>query len=769
MIALMLFLLPTCSSSIAADLSIYDDSLASGWADWSWDATTNFSETSQIHSGTHSLSVTFTAAWAGLYLHANPAVDLSSYDKLSFWINGGSAGNQHLRIVANKDGSNVYNVIAQAGTWMQVTISLSDLGGPTSLTDLYWQDTTGGSQPIFYLDDIKLLAMTGPPPPPPPPGTGPDLSIDASSQRHPISAYIYGMNFADENLAKELTLPVRRWGGNSTSRYNWQNNFTNTGSDWYYENVVNGNADDFVYQDRSTGTKTILTMPLIGWISKNSPTSHPYACGFKISKYGPQQDADWNWDPDCGNGNHTDGTPITGNDPLDTSIAITSSYEIDWINHLTSTFGTGDNGGVMFYNLDNEPMLWDSTHRDIHPVATTYDEMRDRTWDYAAAIKSADPSAKTLGPVLWGWCAYFYSAKDGCKAGTDYQTHGSTAFVPWYLQQMKAYELQHGTRILDYLDLHYYPQADGVALSPAGSSSTQALRLRSTRSLWDPNYQDESWIPDKVRLIPRMLDWVNANYPGTKTAVTEYNWGALDHINGALAQADVLGIFGREGLDLATLWGPPTSAQPGAFAFRIYRNYDGAGGRFGDTGVKATSGDQGMLSVYAAQRISDNHITVVVINKTSGGLTSNVSLAGFIAPQSAAVYQYSSNNLNAIVQLTGQPITGNTFSRTFPSNSITLFDISPGTACAGDPVKIAGTTTHYAAIQNAFDSALSEDDVIQVQAVDRAETLKYDQIYDIKLQGGYDCDFATDNAFTTVHGSLTISDGAINVENLLIQ
>ncbi|MEZ4616921.1 MAG: hypothetical protein R2867_15650 [Caldilineaceae bacterium] len=95
-----------------------------------------------------------------------------------------------------------------------------------------------------------------------------------------------------------------------------------------------------------------------------------------------------------------------------------------------------------------------------------------------------------------------------------------------------------------------------------------------------------------VRLIPRMREWVVANYPGTKLAITEYNWGALDHINGALAQADVLGIFGREGLDMALLFDSPYSTDgkftadgPGAYAFRIYRNYDGVGSKFGETSV----------------------------------------------------------------------------------------------------------------------------------------------------------------------------------------
>jgi hypothetical protein len=361
-------------------------------------------------------------------------------------------------------------------------------------------------------------------------------------------------------------------------------------------------------------------------------------------------------------------------------VAIGPSFVADWIVHLKSRYGTAANGGVLFYNLDNEPMLWNSTHRDVHPQPTTYDEMRDKTFAYAAAIKQADPSAKTLGPVLWGWCAYFFSALDDCSSGSDYQAHGNVAFVPWYLQQMKAYEQVNGVRLVDYLDLHYYPQANHVALSSAGNPATQALRLRSTRSLWDSTYVDESWIDDMnwegdtVRLIPRMKQWVTTNYSGTQLAITEYNWGALDHINGAVAQADVLGIFGREGLDLATLWDPPDAEQPGAYAFRMYRNYDGAHHAFGDVSVRAASADQGKVAIYAARRSSDHALTLMVINKSlTQTLTSSIGLSHTESITRAAVYRYSAADLKAIVRQADQIVTGGSFSATLPASSITLF------------------------------------------------------------------------------------------------
>ncbi|MBX7247312.1 MAG: glycoside hydrolase family 44 protein, partial [Candidatus Sumerlaeaceae bacterium] len=519
--------------------------------------------------------------------------------------------------------------------------------------------------------------------------SGPALGVNAAASRKPISPYIYGMNFTDESLAAELRLPVRRRGGNATTRYNYLYDTSNRASDWYFENIPEDNAnpgalpngseaDNFVEQDRRTGTKTIMTMPLIGW----TPKSRAYAGGFSIAKYGAQQSSD-PWRPDMGNGIATNGTPITGNDPLDTSVAIDPSFVTGWINHLKTRFGNAAGGGVAFYNLDNETELWSSTHRDVHPAHLGYDEIRDRTYQYAAAIKAADPTAKTLGPVSYGWTAYFYSDLDTAPGGSwwnnpqDRNAHGGVAFNDWYLQQMQAYEQTTGTRILDYFDLHYYVAAPGVTLSTAGSLSTQQLRLRSTRSLWDSSYVDESWIGEAVRLIPRMKDWVTQNYPGTKLALTEYNWGGLESLNGAIAQADVLGIFGREGLDLATLWSPPSASDPGAYAFRIFLNYDGAGNAFGDTSIQATSTDQDQLTIYAAEKTSSNTLTVVVINKSANDLTSTLTLTGFSPAASAKVYRYSSANLSAIAHPANQVVTGGGFTATYPASSITLFEIPP--------------------------------------------------------------------------------------------
>jgi hypothetical protein len=195
-----------------------------------------------------------------------------------------------------------------------------------------------------------------------------------------------------------------------------------------------------------------------------------------------------------------------------------------------------------------------------------------------------------------------------------------------------------------------------------------------------------------------MRAWVNTRYPSTKLAITEYHWGALNHINGAVAQADILGIFGREGLGLATLWAPPGRNEPGAYAFRMYRNYDGTDGRFGDQSAAATSANQEQLAVYAARRTADGALTIMVINKhLTAAYTSTLGLAGYSPAAAAAVYRYSAANLNAIVRLPDQPVAAAGFSAMYPPQSITLFVLSPsapGTAPTATPTQTppAGST-----------------------------------------------------------------------------
>jgi hypothetical protein len=378
-----------------------------------------------------------------------------------------------------------------------------------------------------------------------------------------------------------------------------------------------------------------------------------------------------------------------------------------------NTFGTAANGGVAIYDLDNEPSWWDAEHRDVHPDPFTYDEVTNNGIQTALAIKTADPTAQVSGPVVDFWWDYFYSKLDvesGWGSGpcyqpwsnpTDRRAHGGAPFIEYYLQQFAAYEKANSVRLLDFLDLHTYFAAEyngsSVAFSTAGDTGEQMARVNSTRVLWDPTYTDPNYPQPNYttdpnytancspplqapQLIPMMRTWVANDYPDTKTAISEYNWGGQEHINGAVTQADILGIFGKYGLDLGTLWGPPDATQtPSLMAFEIYRNYDGNNSTFGDEALASTSADQSRLSVYGGLRSTDQAVTVLVINKTYGDLTATLTLDNLTPNGSAQVFLYSNANLGAIVPQSPLPVTPpsgggttSTISATFPAQSITL-------------------------------------------------------------------------------------------------
>lgn len=683
-----------------SDQQIYTDSLQNGWQNWGW-AALNYNNTSPVHSGADSVAVTV-GSYQAIYI-SHAAFDSTPFSTLSFWINGGAAGGQKLQIQAVL-GSTAQAPISLAplptNSWQHLTFSLTALGvsGQGNFTGFWIQDRIGAAQPTFYVDDISLLANTNPPPPVT--NSAVSIVIDAASGRHPISPFVYGVAFATSNQLADLNVPVNRSGGNSETRYNWQLNAHNHAADWYFESIADSpatpaaDADDFVANSKAAGAEPLLTIPMIGWVPKLGANRGKLA-SYSIAKYGPQSGNDAQWFPDAGNGlsSTNSNSPITWNDPTDANIATNSAFQQGFVQHLTNRWGVSAKGGVRFLLMDNEHSLWQSTHQDVHPVGATMVEIRDKFFDYAGMVKAVDPNALVLAPEEWGWSGYFYSGYDqqygsqhGWSSFPDRTANGGWDYIPWLLDQFHQRATNTNQRLLDYVTVHYYPQ--GGESGSDTSTSTQLLRNRSTRSLWDTNYVDASWINDVVKLIPRLKGWVASYYPGTKTGITEYNWGAEDHINGATAQADILGIFGREGLDLATRWTAPATGSPAYLAIKLYRNYDGSGSSFGDVSVRTSVPNPDNVAAFAAQRSSDGAVTVMVINKQlASGAVLAIGATNFQAAGAAQVWQLTDSN--SISRLADLAIGNGSLSATVPPQSITLF-VVPSTATAPAPVLQAG-------------------------------------------------------------------------------
>jgi len=544
------------------------------------------------------------------------------------------------------------------------------------------------------------------------------LTVDVNANRRAINPNIYGLAYASTAQLQDLNVPLNRYGGNNTTRYNWQINGDNRGQDWYFESIGDSSSvagergNTFIANTRAGGAQAMITVPIIGWVAKIGANRSKLA-SFSQAKYGAQTGNDWQWFSDAGNGIlQSTGQPVSGNDPNDANVPNSSTIQNQWVQAIVNQWGLASGGGQKYYILDNEHSIWHSTHRDVHPIGATMDEILSRMTDYASQIKAADSSAVVAGPEEWGWSGYLLSGYDqqygslhGWSVMPDRNNHGGMDYLPWLLGQIKA----DGRHLLDIFTVHYYPQ--GGEFGNDTSTSMQLLRNQSTRSLCDPNYVDQSWINDKVKLIPRLRNWADMYYyAGTPIGITEYNWGAEAHINGATTQADILGIFGREGLDLAARWTTPDASTPTYKAIKMYRNYDGNKSAFGDTSVSADGANPDNVAVFAAQRASDSALTVMVISKYLSGTTPvSIAVSNFSAGPTARVYQLTS--ANAINHLADLTLSGSTLSFTAPAQSITLLVLPKSGVSNQPPTAVASATPNsgFAPLSVSFSSAGSAD------------------------------------------------------------
>jgi len=493
---------------------------------------------------------------------------------------------------------------------------------------------------------------------------GPALAVDATALGHAISPDIYGVtifwnssasNFGSlQTFAREIGLPANRYGGDGTTRYNWNVDSSNAGSDWYFmagsgvTNPVPGaSVDAIVGYNKPTSTKSIITVPIIGDIN-NAAAWH---CSYPESVYPGQQSYNPYVHPNgdnCGNGTSAaTGQYIADTDVGATDIPNESSIQGAWIRHFVAKFGSAANGGVPIYELDNEPNGWIAVHHDVRPENIGYTELLRRSITYAKAIKAADPTALVLGP------GDIAPADENCNSGGMPGTcnndqagnHGGTPLGLYYLRQFAKQQ----PRLLDYYSMHY-----------PGSCC----------------FQVNGTLDDMVTAIHRHESWIAQAYPGTKLAYDEWNRGTGNGFTNALATADGLGVMGRTGVDLASFWGLDDPSYPSAFAFLMFRDYDGHGARFGNVAVSATTASAAALTIYAARRSRDSALTILVVNETAADLTSTLSLAHVTVTKPIRVYTYTAANPASIVAAPSLPA-GNTPAVTFPAQSLTMLVAAP--------------------------------------------------------------------------------------------
>lgn len=474
--------------------------------------------------------------------------------------------------------------------------------------------------------------------------SGSGILIDASAQLTPISPDIYGIGFADDESAKVTTL--NRSGGDSAETYNWQKDITGKAAWWNCANYAGGgspsDADKFVQANKSKNLNTLMTIPITGWVANvatSSDSTSSSLLGQPLSFCNYPQKADGTLVPSltCCQAINTQESVLVDNG----SKNLDTSFMGNWVSHLASTFGTAASGGVKYYQLDNEPDNWQNNRPDIYPAlyppgtgcmdyavpitsgneagVSPDDDIINRSIAYAAAVKAADPTAQVLFLSVMNPDDLVNLMQTECGVGT----WDSSKKVPYsvtnpYAMAMMAkaaqYEAANHKRIFDCLDTHY------------------------------PADANDFWQRDS---LSRVQGWIRATYLGTGICVSEYSVSndATD-LTATTQQADFLGTFGVVGVRLAAYWGSlvaddKTTHKPVYNAFLMFRNYDGAGGKFGSVSVGAQSG-YANVHAYAAtdSATSPTKLWIMLVNRgTSAQSNMTITINNFTAALTAKAYQ----------------------------------------------------------------------------------------------------------------------------------
>jgi hypothetical protein len=507
------------------------------------------------------------------------------------------------------------------------------------------------------------------------------------SSKHPISPYIYGINNASiiDGLPTALTLD--RGGGNRSTAYNWETNASNAGKDYLYQNDNSGisskepgaAASVLIANDQKNSMASIVTAQMQGWVAgdENGPVSvanPPDKTRFKKVIYQKK---------------------TVSNEPFTVTPSVSDNYvymdEFVWALDQKfkgqNIFGAKPSAQPVFVSLDNEPELWNSTHLEIQgKTGITADSYIAKTVSLASALKKQFPDLVIFGPVHYGFMG-IYSWSGELSATPS----GSNWFADKYLRALKAASITFGRPLVDVYDFHWYPEATDNAGTRVTTLMSRTLTddqvqaiVQSPRSLWDKTYKEKSWITKDVidqpiDILDRLQTRIDAENPGMKLALTEYDNGGGQHIAGTIAQADNLGVFGARALFAANMWLLAPKEPYSLAGFRAFRNFDGANHHFGDTSIQATSSNVANVIVYVSTDTGRaGRVVMVAINRSNSEQVTQITGQ----PLSGAAHLFQMTAATAAKQATVQPVaagvqpvSGSSITLTLPALSVSTIDI----------------------------------------------------------------------------------------------
>lgn len=517
------------------------------------------------------------------------------------------------------------------------------------------------------------------------------FTINTTSGSFPISPYIYGIN-------SDVLLPADsyrsfRLGGTRMNSYNWENNASNAGADYFdyndnylctWQGVSNCALPaqaiiNFYNRAKNYHAYSLVTLPMAGYVSADkASTSVTSTQTAPSSRWVATQDV---------KGTAFATTP---------NLADGKVYLDEEINYLVTQLGNAASGGINAYGLTNEAGIWPTQTSRLHPTQTGAAEVLNRSVSLAGAVKNADASAEIFGGNFYGFGEYYNMQGAADWAALKATNAGYRWYVDYYLDKMKAASTTANKRLMDVLSFHWYPEATGdhrIANPNAYTANDKSARLQAPRSLWDNSYATYTTTPPYASgensyisqyfgagssqvflpLIPKIQQSVGNWYPGTKIAFGEYNFGGGNDITGGIAQADVLGIFGKYKVYYSNYWDTYGEVSFISPAFQLYTNYDGLGKMFGNTSISASTSDVANTSVYASTNNGNDAVLhIMAINKSAQPVTATFNITSLASYSLMQVWQLDAGS-TSIVRKADQTVGGSSFTYTLPSLSVIHF------------------------------------------------------------------------------------------------
>jgi hypothetical protein len=624
------------------NLPIYTDNLVNGFQNWSW-ATVNMTNTSPVHSGSYSISVTDGGNYQALVFEHSD-FNTTLYTNLSFWVNGGSAGGQRVQVWGLLDGTNqvAYPLGAlQANAWQQFTVPLSSLGvaNKPNCSGFWIQGNDGGAaQPTFYVDDVQLVAAPTP--------ALVHLGVDARQALRTVDARQFGLNTGtwDDSLTNAQTLPQLeasgclnlRWPGGSTSdTYHWASDPNGNATFRYI--ATNLGAQVFTTVNYGTGTPGEAT----AWVLSANKTNN---CGFKYWEVGNECYGTWETDSN-----------VVPHDPYTyaTNAAaciqqMKAAYPAVPI-HVGIVVAPGEG------SYSNN-----ATHFAINPRTGT------TNYGWTPIVLSELKSLGVLPDFLiyhfyWQYTTYGWTPH---SASTDsdpllLQVAGNPCPLVWSDWASAAANLRQ--QISDYIG----PTGTNIELCVTENNSDAGAMGRQSTSLVNALYLADSTSQLMKTEFRSCLFWDFQNdepEAGGDYDPTIYGWqGVGDYgiVNGS------------------------NTPYPTFYAEKLLQYF----ARPGDSVLNGTS-DSLLLSAYAIRR-TNGALTMLVINKDmTTNLNAQIVLTNFVPWTTATIQSYgipqdqaAETNAAASQQdiaTTNFPTAGTNFTYLFPPLSLTLFTFAPG-------------------------------------------------------------------------------------------